>query len=127
VWILNIDTAPGGQQVQQRRIPFESVFAVLVVFAGSVILFVKEHLGLKKVKTVCTGKPASHLMPAHHTDMAQVIPSCTILRCPGRGFFIPEWFPCMFLWVFYLFILFYVCEYTVTVFRHTRRGHQIPI
>ena len=27
-----------------------------------------------------------------------------------------------------LFIyLFHVCEYTVTVFRHTRRGHQIPI
>ena len=22
--------------------------------------------------------------------------------------------------------LFYVCEYTVTVFRHTRRGHQLP-
>jgi hypothetical protein len=23
--------------------------------------------------------------------------------------------------------LFYVCEYTVTVFRHTRRGHQISL
>jgi hypothetical protein len=23
--------------------------------------------------------------------------------------------------------LFYICEYTVTVFRHTRRGHQIPL
>jgi hypothetical protein len=25
-----------------------------------------------------------------------------------------------------LFYLFYVSEYTVAVFRHTRRGHQIP-
>jgi hypothetical protein len=24
-------------------------------------------------------------------------------------------------------VLFYVCEYTVAVFRHTRRGHQIPL
>jgi hypothetical protein len=23
--------------------------------------------------------------------------------------------------------LFYVCEYTVTLFRHTRRGHRIPL
>jgi hypothetical protein len=23
--------------------------------------------------------------------------------------------------------LFYVCEYTVTLFRHTRRGHWIPL
>ena len=23
--------------------------------------------------------------------------------------------------------LFYVCEYTIAVFRHTRRGHQIPL
>jgi hypothetical protein len=23
--------------------------------------------------------------------------------------------------------LFYVCEYSVVVFRHTRRGHQIPL
>jgi hypothetical protein len=23
--------------------------------------------------------------------------------------------------------LFYICEYTVAVFRHTRRGHQIPL
>jgi hypothetical protein len=23
--------------------------------------------------------------------------------------------------------LFYICEYTVVVFRHTRRGHQIPL
>jgi hypothetical protein len=23
--------------------------------------------------------------------------------------------------------LFYLCEYTVAVFRHTRRGHQIPL
>jgi hypothetical protein len=29
---------------------------------------------------------------------------------------------------FLIFIyLFYVCEYTVAVFRHTRRGHQIPL
>jgi hypothetical protein len=26
-----------------------------------------------------------------------------------------------------VFIYFYVCEYTVAVFRHTRRGHQIPL
>ena len=31
-----------------------------------------------------------------------------------------------FLLVIYLF-LFYIYEYTVTVFRHTRRGHQIPL
>jgi hypothetical protein len=24
-------------------------------------------------------------------------------------------------------ILLYVCEYTVAVFRHTRRGHRIPL
>ena len=30
--------------------------------------------------------------------------------------------------IFVVFIyLFYVCEYTVTVFRHTRRGHQISL
>jgi hypothetical protein len=29
--------------------------------------------------------------------------------------------------LFFKIYLFYVCEYTVTVFRHTRRGHQIPI
>jgi len=23
--------------------------------------------------------------------------------------------------------LFYICEYTVAVFRHTRTGHQIPL
>jgi hypothetical protein len=23
--------------------------------------------------------------------------------------------------------LFYICEYSVTIFRHTRRGHQIPL
>jgi hypothetical protein len=23
--------------------------------------------------------------------------------------------------------LFYICEYTVDIFRHTRRGHQIPL
>ena len=23
--------------------------------------------------------------------------------------------------------LLYVCEYTVTIFRHTRKGHQIPL
>jgi hypothetical protein len=26
-----------------------------------------------------------------------------------------------------LIYLFYVCEYTVAVFRHTRRGHQIQL
>jgi hypothetical protein len=26
-----------------------------------------------------------------------------------------------------LFILFYLHEYTVAVFSHTRRGHQIPL
>jgi hypothetical protein len=26
-----------------------------------------------------------------------------------------------------LFIYFYAYEYTVVVFRHTRRGHQIPL
>jgi hypothetical protein len=26
-----------------------------------------------------------------------------------------------------LFIYFYVCEYTVAVFRHTRRGHQVSL
>ena len=29
--------------------------------------------------------------------------------------------------LFFKIYLFYVCEYTVTVFRHTRRGHQIPL
>jgi hypothetical protein len=28
---------------------------------------------------------------------------------------------------FFNMYLFYVYEYTVTVFRHTRRGHQIPL
>jgi hypothetical protein len=27
----------------------------------------------------------------------------------------------------YMTYLFYVYEHTVTVFRHTRRGHQIPL
>jgi hypothetical protein len=31
------------------------------------------------------------------------------------------------LFFFFKIYLFYVCEYTVTVFRHTRRGHQIPL
>ena len=31
-------------------------------------------------------------------------------------------------WLFFFKIyLFHVCEYTVTVFRHTRRGHRIPL
>ena len=31
-------------------------------------------------------------------------------------------------WTFLLkTYLFYVCEYTVAVFRHTRRGHQVPL
>jgi hypothetical protein len=29
--------------------------------------------------------------------------------------------------VFKKVYLFYVCEYTVDVFRHTRRGHRIPL
>ena len=32
-----------------------------------------------------------------------------------------------FFFFFELINLFHVCEYTVDVFRHTRRGHQIPL
>jgi hypothetical protein len=35
-----------------------------------------------------------------------------------------------FFFFFFFFLkiyLFYVCEYTVAIFRHTRRGHQIPL
>ena len=33
-----------------------------------------------------------------------------------------------FIWIFKRFIhLFYVCEYIVVIFRHTRRGYQIPL
>jgi hypothetical protein len=44
-----------------------------------------------------------------------------------------SWAPCVFvsLLLFFSFFkdfyLFYVCEYTVDVFRHTRRGHRIPL
>jgi len=31
------------------------------------------------------------------------------------------------LFCFFKIYLFYVYEYTVAVFRHTRRGHQIPL
>jgi hypothetical protein len=27
----------------------------------------------------------------------------------------------------FLFFLFIICKYTVAVFRHSRRGHQIPL
>lgn len=36
-------------------------------------------------------------------------------------------FLCCFFLKIYLFIFIYVYEYTVAVFRHTRRGHQIPL
>jgi hypothetical protein len=28
---------------------------------------------------------------------------------------------------FFKMYLFYACEYTVAIFRHTRRGHRIPL
>jgi hypothetical protein len=36
-------------------------------------------------------------------------------------------FFCLFFVLFLKIYVFYVCEYTVAVFRHTRRGHQIPL
>jgi hypothetical protein len=37
------------------------------------------------------------------------------------------WFWFWLLFVFKRFYLFYVCEYTVAVCRHTRRRHWIPL
>ena len=45
-----------------------------------------------------------------------------------KDVFILEPFEVLVCFVFLRFIyLFHVCEYTVAVFRHTRKGHQIPL
>jgi hypothetical protein len=36
------------------------------------------------------------------------------------------WSPCFFFFFFNIY-LFIICKYTVAVFRHTRRGHQISL
>ena len=36
-------------------------------------------------------------------------------------------FVCLFVCLIDWLIFFYVCEYTVPLFRHTRRGHRIPL
>jgi hypothetical protein len=41
--------------------------------------------------------------------------------------FFPFFLPSFFLFFLKNCLLFYVCEYTVVFFRHTRRGHQIPL
>jgi hypothetical protein len=47
---------------------------------------------------------------------------------PEQGFlfFKIDLFIYLFIYLF-IFYLFNVCEYTVALFRHTRRGHQIPL
>jgi hypothetical protein len=64
------------------------------------------------------------LLPRHGTTNRKLGPPISIInqeKCPtdlptGQSFF------------FLRFIyLFYVCEYIVTVFSHTRRGYQIPL
>jgi hypothetical protein len=73
-------------------------------------------------------------------ELAPVFLVTKDIRAPGTGITIsfelsPEYWelnsgPMKEKPVFFFFIfiyLFYVYEYTVAVFRHTRRGHQIPL
>jgi hypothetical protein len=88
---------------------------------------------------LCTHLP---LLPSQGRKTSQS-PAVTDEFAPGRerhGYYLFSWLMILFVWFIYftlfiyLFIhffkknyLFIICKYTVAVFRHARRGHQISL
>jgi hypothetical protein len=86
-----------------------------------------NHDGEMKVKLTF---PAPRLVMVFYHSNSKLIKMCVFLvngclerakveRCSSLIFYL--------FYFFRIIYLFYVYEYTVTVFRHTRRGHQIPL
>ena len=65
--------------------------------------------------------------PVHAASVSVSSYVCRHCQFTGSCFFNVPYLLCFFLSFERFIYLFYVCEYTVAVFRHTRRGHRIPL